>query len=249
MPTSASENDPTGSPAPRRRSKPRRRRELPESLDGGEAEGARPVGVIYFGDGARYKGEWSRKTGLPHGRGVLSFPPLKQAGPKVIATYQGEWRACRMHGWGEMRYANGDAYVGEFHRSLPQGRGTYTVKADGSAYEGDFREGKQHGRGTYRYAGGDVYDGDWADGVQHGWGSYAFGGSGDVMEGVFRSGVLTDGAYDHAAPLDDGFGGTHGGSYVGKFRHGHRVMGKGTSEWIYRTEQGDGRVHEKRYVI
>ena len=52
--------------------------------------------------------------------------------------YEGEWKGKnKKHGRGTMRYANGDAYEGQ--------------------YSDNFR----HGREIFKYANGDVYDGQW----------------------------------------------------------------------------------------
>ena len=69
-----------------------------------------------------------------------------------------------MHGCGQIRFANGAVYTGEFLYDLLDGDGEYQY-ADGSVYSGQFKEGLQHGFGILLDKHGETeLFGYWTDG-------------------------------------------------------------------------------------
>jgi hypothetical protein len=48
---------------------------------------------------------------------------------------------------GEIRYSNGDVYVGSFHLGKKEGYGTYFYKGRNEEYQGQFSNDLRHGKG------------------------------------------------------------------------------------------------------
>lgn len=110
------------------------------------------------------------------------------------------------HGYGEITYANGDIYKGNWINDKQDGRGVYLWKEygryegdfvdgkmqgngkrvyqSGNVYIGQFVDGKKHGQGTMKYANGDEYNGQWDDDYMHGRGTYTWS-QGDSFTGKF----------------------------------------------------------------
>lgn len=84
-------------------------------------------------DGYVYAGEF--KDGLPHGQGEWKSP-------EGTESFLGEWKRGKKHGFGLMKFANGDVY------------------------EGDWADGKFQDRGKYTYANGDEFMGLWDKGIK-----------------------------------------------------------------------------------
>lgn len=139
-------------------------------------------GVQKFRDGKIYQGEWLR--GKPHGLGTLSSP----GSVGMIKLYQGQWMNGQRHGlgtsfspdrydgpWvrgkrcgdrGELRYVNGDVYVGGFRDDMRHGQGKILFAATGDFYQGSWVNDKQSGKGEYFYANSSsILTGVWSDGV------------------------------------------------------------------------------------
>ncbi|KEG11378.1 phosphatidylinositol-4-phosphate 5-kinase [Trypanosoma grayi] len=93
----------------------------------------------YAGGGRVYKGLWEggRKV-----RGKMTF-----AGSSRL--YDGDWLNEKPHGSGEMIFANGDHYVGEFVAGKLSGSGCITYHSlGGRSYRGAFMDDQPHGKGT-----------------------------------------------------------------------------------------------------
>ncbi len=60
---------------------------------------------------------------------------------------------------GNVRFANGDRYTGDFLKGQPHGHGR-SVTNDGDRYTGDWKAGKRHGKGRSLFANGDKYQGE-----------------------------------------------------------------------------------------
>lgn len=56
------------------------------------------------------------------------------------ATYTGEWKDDKCHGYGNMNYASGARYTGEWKDDLRHGQGTYRY-ADGTKRMGEWKDG------------------------------------------------------------------------------------------------------------
>ena len=71
------------------------------------------------------------------------------------AVYVGGLKDGLRHGTGELRYADGRTYVGDFVMDRAEGHGTYTCP-DGTKYVGGFVANKRHGLGVYSRSDGQV---------------------------------------------------------------------------------------------
>lgn len=121
-------------------------------------------------------------------RGLLSFRTSETHVDAMGNTYQGEWKNGKKHDHGQIDYANGNKYVGDWVEDMATGEGTFTW-ANGDRYEGQFKEGRRHGKGSYLFANGDQYVGDWVEDKKVGQGVSTWGpGSvwtGDKYEGEY----------------------------------------------------------------
>eukprot|EP01031_Cornospumella_fuschlensis_P028910 gene28910-34887_t len=77
------------------------------------------------------------------------------------------------HGYGVMKYTNGDVYEGMWETDKKHGLGKQ-IHRNGDIYEGEFVHGRKHGKGKYTYASGDSYEGGIVNGMREGWGVYRF---------------------------------------------------------------------------
>jgi hypothetical protein len=132
------------------------------------------------------------------------------AGPATSCTYEGEYNMIgKRHGDGELKWANGDKYVGKFKDGYIDGRGTITFHDkteytgqwkknrfhgegsrrfnNGNVYNGNYEGGKRQGQGKCYFANGDMYVGDWKEDTIHGFGRYYYN-NGHSFEGMFRNG-------------------------------------------------------------
>lgn len=93
------------------------------------------------------------------------------------------------HGHGEIKYASGSHFVGQWAKDKRAGRGTYTY-ACGDTYEGEWLDGMYHGKGSYVGKGSDSYEGEWKCDQMDGFGKYTYSISGDTYEGEWRRGLF-----------------------------------------------------------
>lgn len=106
------------------------------------------------------------------------------------------WMGSSYKGNIEIRYPNGDLYVGGVHGSLYHGKGKITWKETGNSYEGDWVYHHKTGKGKYTWANGAYYEGDFVDGDFNGYGIRLYS-DGCRYEGQFKEdkrhgkGVLT----------------------------------------------------------
>lgn len=80
-------------------------------------------------------------------------------------SYKGEWVDFKKHGKGELVFANGDVYTGDFRKDMRAGFGLM-VFASGKRYSGEWKKDYPHGPGRVSYPNGEVYEGVWRHGVQ-----------------------------------------------------------------------------------
>jgi hypothetical protein len=66
------------------------------------------------------------------------------------------------HGFGTMKYSNGEIYEGDWFDGVRSGVGKMTW-TNGDVYEGEFLDSKKNGKGKYTWPSGDFYEGDWID--------------------------------------------------------------------------------------
>ena len=94
------------------------------------------------------------------------------------------WMGSSYKGNIEIRYPNGDLYVGGVHGSLYHGKGKI-IWNDGSSYEGDWVYNHKNGKGKYTWANGAYYEGDFVDGNFNGYGIRLYS-DGCRYEGQFK---------------------------------------------------------------
>ena len=83
-------------------------------------------------------------------------------GGRLQGTSRGRLASGRVrHGYGEIKYDSGSAYVGEWENDTRVGTGKYFF-ACGDVYEGQWKNGMYHGVGKYTSADSDEYEGEWA---------------------------------------------------------------------------------------
>ena len=160
-----------------------------------------------------------------------------------------------LHGEGLRTYANGDAYEGGLHRTMPSGEGTMlfadggslqggrwiegfaegdavVTNATGDVYTGPVRASLPSGVGSWRGSDGARYEGSFANGLRHGHGKLTLA-DGSVREGAWEDGEL-HGHGESTAP--------DGTRYTGEFarglRHG-RGLARSADGAVY-----DGEWHE-----
>ena len=78
--------------------------------------------------------------------------------------YDGEWKEKAAHGYGVMKWQNGDRwevegatarYEGDWANGMREGSGKYISKGTGGRYEGEYLNDLKHGKGKYSFSNGD----------------------------------------------------------------------------------------------
>mmetsp|Transcript_29922 Transcript_29922/g.67539 ORF Transcript_29922/g.67539 Transcript_29922/m.67539 type:complete len:593 (-) Transcript_29922:41-1819(-) len=181
-------------------------------------------------DDARRRVEGGRYSAGGHDDIVVPAQPINGVGRSTSCTYTGEYNIVgKRHGDGELLWANGDKYVGDFKNGYIDGRGTISFH-DGTEYHGQWRSNKFHGEGTRRFKNGNIYNGNYANGKRQGQGKCYFA-NGDMYVGDWKNDTIS------------GFGRYYyqnGHSFEGMFRDGKR-NGRGKYQLT------DGRVEVYRY--
>merc|ERR1712038_673569 len=121
-----------------------------------------------------YEGEVNQGK-VPEGAGVFSYRGDDEHGRM---SYDGDWKNKAAHGYGVMRWQNGDRYdwnngdwyQGQWKSGLRHGQGLYVWKEKNEKYEGSWVEGVKDGAGKFSYANGDVFTGPYVGGNRHGQG-------------------------------------------------------------------------------
>lgn len=120
------------------------------------------------------------KLGQRHGKGELFWGNGD--------VYMGNFANDMREGHGTLIFAaessgDGGEYVGEWHRNLMHGSGTWRYP-NGEMYVGEYKAGKREGEGRFYHANGDLYVGSWLNNQMHGFGRYYFA-NGLHFEGTF----------------------------------------------------------------
>ena len=89
---------------------------------------------------------------------------------------------------GQIKWADGTHYKGDFRFGKPHGEGTITY-TDGTFYKGEFKNGFTHGKGLMEYDDGSFYEGEWSYGFKEGQGTYTFA-EGHEYSGAFVDDVM-----------------------------------------------------------
>ncbi len=87
---------------------------------------------------------------------------------------------------GEMRFPNGERYVGELKDGQPHGQGTF-IWPNGEKYVGEWRNGQRNGFGRFFWADGNKYDGQFRNNKKHGQGTLTYA-NGRQYVGEFKDG-------------------------------------------------------------
>ena len=69
--------------------------------------------VMMIDNNSKYKGQWSTRTGLRHGRGVQVWPDG--------SIYEGYWKHDKAEGRGRLIHSDGDVYEGEWKEDKANG--------------------------------------------------------------------------------------------------------------------------------
>ena len=102
------------------------------------------------------------------------------------ATYVGEFKDYKPHGFGNFAWTNGDKYFGEWKDGKSHGNGT-KIWNDGREYSGTFENDELHGKGTFYYPDGKKYVGEFINGKRHGEGTFTYS-DGTAFVGKFIAG-------------------------------------------------------------
>ncbi|RNF27158.1 phosphatidylinositol-4-phosphate 5-kinase [Trypanosoma conorhini] len=115
-------------------------------------------GTGWYAGGKRvYEGSWENGGKV---RGKMTFADSKR-------MYNGDWMNDKPHGTGEMVFANGDHYIGEFVLGKLHGAGSITYHSqDGRTYCGFFMENQPHGKGVLTMSDGSTVVGYFQRGKQ-----------------------------------------------------------------------------------
>ena len=144
-------------------------------------------------EGSDYR-QWTKCTGLHKTDTGHEYDGLFENG-KIIkgtalfpdgATYVGEFKNFKPHGYGSFSWSNGDKYFGEWKDGKSNGSGT-KIWTDGREYSGFFKNDKLHGQGTFYYPGGNKYVGGFLNGKRHGEGTFSYT-DGTAFIGTFVAG-------------------------------------------------------------
>lgn len=92
------------------------------------------------------------------------------------------------HGSGELVYANGDKYIGQFYYGQPEGTGTLIASSSYTTHTGLYKEGKAHGHGTLYHQNGYLYEGPFKNGVPDGNNCHERLANGSTFFGTFSQG-------------------------------------------------------------
>ncbi|XP_041374852.1 alsin-like isoform X2 [Gigantopelta aegis] len=131
----------------------------------------------------------TQKSSLPsdrHGSHERLTPPLirhatytfTKSGPFKDAIYTGSWLNGKLHGYGELKWADGRKYEGKFKQGLQHGYGVLSIPKEGNTeetHEGNWKDGKLNGHARIRYVSGDCYEGCFKDGQRFGHGVFRQG--------------------------------------------------------------------------
>ena len=154
--------------------------------------------------------------------------------------YVGEFSNGVKHGQGNLTYANGEKYVGKWKDNKRDGEGALTL-ASGTKYVGEWKNGKQDGKGTLTGADGYKYAGDWKDGKKNGRGTETIA-DGLKFEGEWRDGKKNGQGTQTFANGDKAEGEWKDGLYPGLIKmtssEGQQIIG----------EYVDGKFHGPVYT-
>merc|ERR1719481_1201379 len=159
---------------------------------GPQISGRMVTAKIRYEEGS-YTGEVNDSK-VPNGEGTFEYRGDDEDGRLM---YDGGWKDKAAHGYGVMKWQNGDRYEGDWSEGQRHGQGSYTWKEknenteeiEENTYTGTWEMGKKHGDGKFTYHGGDVFTGPYVDGNRHGNGELVKT-DGEVRAEVYKEGKL-----------------------------------------------------------
>eukprot|EP00918_Siedleckia_nematoides_P008847 GHVU01019419.1.p1 GENE.GHVU01019419.1~~GHVU01019419.1.p1 ORF type:complete len:154 (+),score=22.57 GHVU01019419.1:65-463(+) len=99
------------------------------------------------------------------------------------------------HGWGEMKYANGDVMEGNWDRTKIDTYGIVTMRyANRDWYHGGWKDGRRHGLGELRLKDRSLFKGTWKNGKKDGMGQLRLP-NGDVHMLTWQDNIPQDTEY------------------------------------------------------
>lgn len=156
-------------------------------------------------------------------------------------VYVGEIIKKFRYGLGTMFYISGDVYRGEWYLDVIYGQGVMTYQ-NGNVYDGHWESGLFEGQGKMHYASGAEYEGGWKAGKYEGFGKLRYA-TGEVYEGNWKEGKQDGEGKLTYAGGDWYEGGWQEGLRSGEGMYCNPARGlilKGT--WADRNLSGDGSV-------
>ena len=133
---------------------------------------------------------------------------------------EGTFLTKKREGKGEMRYANGDVYTGDWKDDVRCGSGRFKALRERYEYNGEWANDTFHGTGTLILANGQRYTGSFANGKYEGKGTLTLSGGG------YYTGNFENGQYHGRGRLYDS---SHRLVYEGEYRNGFK-SGHGTEK-------------------
>ncbi|TYZ59143.1 hypothetical protein PybrP1_000068 [[Pythium] brassicae (nom. inval.)] len=149
----------------------------------------------------------------PHDRQFDGFGEILYAGG---GRYVGQWKDSERFGRGIYQSVGGSEYIGEWLAGTKHGVGIHTL-ATGERYIGQFVEGKQHGVGVLFAANGDKYEGEFVANRPSGHGKFK------RVNGDRFVGTTSDGKAQGIGVLARADGEVYKGQWADDFRHGRGV--------------------------
>lgn len=130
--------------------------------------------------------------------------------------YDGSFQNWNFHGFGSMKWPNGDLYVGNFVNGSRSGKGRYTF-ASGGYYDGDWFNGNRHGQGENVYSDNVKYVGTYLNDKRDGYGVQEYT-NGWVYKGYFKEDKINgQGEYSHKT------NGYYKGNFIDGVRTGYGI--------------------------
>jgi hypothetical protein len=129
--------------------------------------------------------------------------PPHSFGNEEFFSYDGHWKAGKLHGVGKYLFKDGETYEGAWEDNKQHGKGTANYP-DGQKYTGEWSKGRYEGSGTLSALGGAVYEGE-----------YSLGRRDGVGKLVHPSGLSYEGQFHDGKP------------------HGRGVMKSKLTGWVY----------------